>query len=259
VLAIFASHAQRAGEGKLKAPILDAGKEKVKAKEARDTVGTVTTAGFAERMVPFYANCLIEVRLFHSRYIFMSCIFLISILIVLSQNSVDGKLSTAQLRLAYSALVRSASASATSIDSPTLTDERYTLAEYCIRELLNAVRSLDSGIPENEERLYRLHLTLLSTVPSLPLRLLPRTLGEIRSIVMAYPVAAEGRRKELADALFAEILERVGDLEKEFVLRWWYGNRTKLFLGDSDTVAQGGERGVAGEDNQSRSGILSRL
>jgi hypothetical protein len=73
-----------------------------------------------------------------------------------------------------------------SVNSSTLTDERCILAEYCIEELLRAIRSLEMGVHE-KERLHRLHLMLISAVPSLPLRLLPRTLREIWSIVMSFP------------------------------------------------------------------------
>jgi len=36
------------------------------------------------------------------------------------------------------------------------------------------------------------------------------------------------KRKELVEELFKEILERVGDREKEFVLRWWYEVREEM-------------------------------
>jgi hypothetical protein len=75
-----------------------------------------------------------------------------------------------------------------------------------------------------ENRRHRLHLSLISTVSSLPLALLPSALAEIRDVVKKHDGEGEDHRrkkKELTDALFREILEKVGDREKEFVIRWW--------------------------------------
>jgi hypothetical protein len=74
---------------------------------------------------------------------------------------------------------------------------------------------------DEQGRLHHLHLILISALPSLPLPLplLPRTLGTILSIILSLPDGDE-QRKELIEELFAEILERVGDREKE-VIMWW--------------------------------------
>jgi len=40
--------------------------------------------------------------------------------------------------------------------------------------------------------------------------------------------AGEERRDELVRALFEEIMQRVGDMEKEFAMRWWEDNRAAL-------------------------------
>lgn len=152
------------------------------------------------------------------------------------KSAAGGMLSTAQL--AFAALVRSASASVggASAHSPNLgpggegdraerdTEEQYALAWYCVDALLGAIHALaEAG--EDAERLHRLHLALISAVPSLPLALLPRVLGEIRAAVLT-----RARAKDLVDATFVEISERVGDREKELAMRWWYDNRS-LFQG----------------------------
>lgn len=129
---------------------------------------------------------------------------------------------------------------------------------------------------QTRERLHRLHLTLISTVPSLPLPLMIRALEKIRSIVMTRPksdggvwevgddVGEERRRKELVDALFVEILEGVGDREKEAAMRWWYANRMDFGCDPDDaTVTFTGEKemkkGEITKKDQLSSGVLPRL
>lgn len=129
----------------------------------------------------------------------------------------------------------------------------------------------------NEAQLHRLHLTLISTIASLPLPLMIRALEEIRYIITAQTRSDGGvpgvgddveteKKKELVDALFTEILEGVGDREKESAMRWWYANRQKLAwnVGDNTiTYAEGKgmkKMEVAGqEEDQSASGVVSRL
>ncbi|KAG1765960.1 hypothetical protein EDD22DRAFT_879548 [Suillus occidentalis] len=138
-----------------------------KARESTSQQG----GGFTRDIVPFYANCLID-------------------------NSVQGRLSTLQLRLAFAAL-------------------------------------------HDDERHHRLHLTLISCVPSVPLCLLPGLLDPIRSYIDR--AHDEKKRQELIDALFAEIKERVGDREKEYMVRWWGDLRMKwAHTGPSREEIQGG-------------------
>ncbi|KAJ6512070.1 hypothetical protein C8R47DRAFT_1291837 [Mycena vitilis] len=190
VLAIFASHADHHAAGQA------------------DTRAPAEGPRFTERMVPFYAHCLIE-------------------------NSVDGRLNTPQLRLAFASLVRSASASAHRPNSVgDLADDGYTLAWYCVDALLEAIHELSEDPSAAPERLHRLHLTLISVVPSLPLKLLPRVLEEIRSVLTTRGGAQSDsgdKVKVLVDAAFVEISERVGDREKELVMRWWYDNRGSFY------------------------------
>ena len=181
------------------------------------------------------------------------------IFLPLLQNSVEGRLSTPQLRLAYSALVRSACVSAYEFDG--LPDETYSLAWYCVQLILDKLRDLTSPAAHDVkgkgkargddvkvedrsvERVHRLRLVLISMVSSLPLLLMSRVLEEIRIMLLtttaaAQPAdsdeesAAEGRRrKELVEALFSEFLEGVGDREKEAAIRWWYQHRPMLISG----------------------------
>jgi hypothetical protein len=179
--------------------------------------------------------------------------------------------------------VRGASASAVTFGSTP--DGSFSLAWYCIESLLDMIRKLTppgrgEGFGKNnhnEARLHRLHLTLISTIASLPLPLMIRALEEICNIITTRARSDGGvggvgddteaeRKKELIGALFAEILEGVGDREKEAAMRWWYTNRQKLAwdIGDhAITYAEG--KGmekveVAGqEEGQSASGVVSRL
>ena len=194
--------------------------------------------------------------------------------IPLLQNSVQGRLSTPQLRLAYSALVRSACVSAYEFDG--LPDETYSLAWYCVQLILDKLRDLTSpavhdvkgkgkaarGRDDVEvedrsvERVHRLHLVLISMVSSLPLLLMSRVLEEICIILLttaaAQPAdfdeesAAGRRRKELVEALFAEFLEGVGDREKEAAIRWWYQHRSMLISGREEEKKGEGKGTVVG-------------
>jgi hypothetical protein len=151
------------------------------------------------------------------------------------KNSADDRLGTPQLKLAFSALVRSASAGINFSDTRSCTDDCFTLVWLCIRSLLDAIQTLPRN-KECESQLHRLCLTLVSTVSFIPLPLLPSVLDEILNIIVD---TVEGRRKELTELLFEEISERTGNAEKEFVLRWWYDNREKLLLGEQRPISSG--------------------
>lgn len=92
----------------------------------------------------------------------------------------------------------------------------------------------------DQDHTHRLHLTLISTLPSLPLPLLSRTLTSIHSIVVSLPLNVDGdkRRKELLEELFREIL-KAGDREKDLVMRWWYEVREELVKGVKEKVKEG--------------------
>ncbi|KAH0586555.1 hypothetical protein J132_08258 [Termitomyces sp. J132] len=203
VLSIFSSHAQLASSA-----------DSDRRLTAKDDGRFPDSANFVHRMVPFYAQTLV-------------------------QNSQDGRLSTAQLRLAYSALVRSASTSGSITES-------HRLGWYCITLILDVIRELSleerqGNNPDaaSRQRLHRLHLTLISTISSLPLPLMIRALEEVRSIITKRRQSdsdverlgdgMEEGRKDLVDALFVEISEKVGEQEKEAAMRWWYTHRRAFF------------------------------
>lgn len=202
---------------------------------------------FVEKIVPFYAQCLLEVRSAHALSLVLQLFLTLS-----SQNSAEGKMSTAQLRIAYTALVGSAAVSSSA------------LAQFCIAMLLEKVDTLSAPVPNqsgNDERiaqLHRLRLTLISIISALPISLLADALDSIGRIISnALPAdAGEERRQELIDALFKEILERVGDREKEFAMHWWEDNRRILKM----HVKEVGVHGRAStEENDGEAVTLSRL
>ena len=178
--------------------------------------------------------------------------------LIVGQNSKEGHLSTPQLRLAYAALVRGACSNSTI--PMHLTGDN--LAWYCIMVLTDAIRELSSSScatssndEKRRERLHRLHLTLISTVPSLPLKLTMRVLEEILVALKGLPQIRTGendcdateskQRKELIEALFGQLLEGVGDREKQAAIQWWYQHEGEL------------EQMISGSSKDS--GVVARL
>ena len=217
----------------------------------------------------------------------------------------DGKLSTSQLRLAYSTLVRSATMTST---TGVPGDATYTLAWYCVQLLVDTIRDLSplsytsqkpkkqKGTPrkkfveedagnntmkadDDDDRIHRLSLMLISTISFLPMTIMLRALDEVYIIISAYSYPSpspsrcdrssgsvdddgnnnkdeedlhqserKGRRKkELLEALFSEILEKVGDCEKEAAIKWWYTYRPVLISESSGHVDGGeGQEGLLG-------------
>ena len=100
---------------------------------------------------------------------------------------------------------------------------------------------------DEQGRLHRLHLTLISSAPLL-LPLLPRTVESIRSIILSLPDGHQ-KRRELIEELFKEILERFGDRE-EVIMRWWCEVREDLVVGIRRGNRTGGQAGIL---------VLSRL
>jgi len=154
-------------------------------------------------------------------------------------------LNASQLRLAFPALVRSASSS-TNVS----TTESHNLAWYCVQLLLDTIHELspltmndsDGKGKAEEAQLHRLQLALISTVSSLPQSLMLRCLDHIRNLISAYPrkpdssvdvndeaTAKWGRKTELVEALFHEILEKISDQDlKGAAMSWWYRNLPML-------------------------------
>lgn len=132
-------------------------------------------------------------------------------------------MSTTQLCLAYAALVRSAGAFGTQKESNHESGDAFTW--YCLQALLDRIHSISTQRPRSDH-LHRLHLTLVATVPSVSLTLLPRLLDEIQTVMRN--TTESSRREELVHALFKELLENVGDQEKEYVMRWWYEHQEEF-------------------------------
>ena len=127
------------------------------------------------------------------------------------QNSVDGKLTTSQLRLAFSALTGSASASTPA------------MGKFCLSSLLSTLSGLSAK--EDAQRRHRLRLVLMSTLSALPLVVLPDALAAVADEIRD---SKSEERSELVREVFKEIMENVGDREKEYCLRWWEEQREAL-------------------------------
>ena len=130
------------------------------------------------------------------------------------------------------------------------TTESHNLAWYCIQLLLDTIHELsplamndsDGKGKAEEAQLHRLQLALISTVSSLPQSLMLRCLDHIRNLISAYPrkpdgsvavndeaTAKWGRKTELVEALFHEILEKISDQDlKGAAMSWWYRNLPML-------------------------------
>jgi hypothetical protein len=127
------------------------------------------------------------------------------------------------LRIAFAALVRSARSSGTA--------EGDALASFCVQSLLDVLSTLsphatsgsNAPVQGDAERAHRLRLMLVSSLPTIPLKVLPRGLEEIRKCIVGE--GEKGRRGELVGEVLKEILERVGDTEKVIVMKWWQSNR----------------------------------
>jgi hypothetical protein len=168
-----------------------------------------TTDNLISHLVPFYAESLIKARL--------SCREKCLIELTTPQNSPDDRLTTDQLRLAYSSLVKGAASCSPPEDG--------SLAWFCIQLLIEKIDGLTSksdGSQERSEELRRLRLTLLSTVPSisLPSQLLGQLLSAIDLLIREEPLEQE--KSTLLAAMYEVILREVGDTEREFVMRWWF-------------------------------------
>ena len=186
---------------------------------AEDQGTGVARPTFVERIVPLYIRCLLEVRPIVLRlfpYVIEKVRYI--------QNSVDGKLTTPQLRLAYSTLTNSASG-----DAP-------AMGQLCLSSLV----SLSTGLSAagDAQRRHRLRLVLASTL------VLPDGLNAVSDAIQD---SKDEERWELVREVFKEIVENMGDLEREYCLRWWEGQR-EAFEGNVET---GNDKG--------REASLSRL
>jgi hypothetical protein len=162
-------------------------------------------------------------------------------------------------------------------------DDTYTLAWYCVQLLIDTMRDVspppshtsqnpkgkskaqekveaDNDATKADDYIHRLSLMLISTISSLPITLMLRALEEIRIIITACSHSrsqddsgveseAKGRKEELLEVLFSEILEKVGDREKEAAIKWWYKYRPAL-------ISESGDRG---EEEKQQQGSLGTV
>lgn len=98
------------------------------------------------------------------------------------------------------------------------------LAQFCVDALLARI----SAAPSRDER-HRLHLALVSLLSSLPVSLLPGTLQHAKRVISAEDDAE--MRGALVDALYQELLEKVGDRGKAVAVREWHEARVVLARG----------------------------
>lgn len=143
---------------------------------------------------------------------------------MMAQNSSDGKLNVRQLCLAFAILVKSAS----------LTRDP-ALAWLCISSILATCKESSQDL----DRRHRLHLALISTLPSLPLASLPQALSAMKEVVDS--TSNDASRKELVEALFQEIMENIGDAEKEYAVHWWNERRIEWSVAGPDHGVHDGE------------------
>ena len=111
--------------------------------------------------------------------------------------------------------------------------EAEALAWLCIQSLLDVLSTLsshvtpDSALQGDAERAHRLRLMLVSSLPGIPLRLLPKGLEQIKGCILEE--SDQNRKEELVSEALKEILERVGDREKVIVMEWWQANVDLFF------------------------------
>ncbi|CEL51678.1 hypothetical protein RSOLAG1IB_00213 [Rhizoctonia solani AG-1 IB] len=131
---------------------------------------------------------------------------------ILLHNSEEDQLSTDQLRLAFQALVRSAS-----FHEP-------NLGWFCIEQIVEVIKQLTAKGPQKQDQILRLQLALVSAIPSLPTSKLLPMLG----IVHEQIISNRASRGTLAKATYREIAERLGDREKDIALRWWISVKSDI-------------------------------
>jgi hypothetical protein len=173
------------------------------AAEVQDT--GVARPTFVEKIVPFYIRCLLE-------------------------NSVDGKLTTPQLRLAYGTLTNCASGNAPA------------MGQLCLSSLISLLTELSAS--GDVQTRHRLRLVLVSTLSALPLVVLPDGLDAVSDAIRD---SKDEERWELVREVFKEIMENMGDREKEYCLRWWEEQREEF------------EGSVEVENDKGREASLARL
>lgn len=124
------------------------------------------------------------------------------------------------------------------------TTEGDAYAWFCVELLLDAIKTqaAEALMEREKEHRQKLLLTLVSTVPSVSLRLLPRLLISILELLegsasKSHPSGAatdkdpswddKDDRKKLIKTFFEELLN-MEDEEKEYALWWWGKHKERL-------------------------------
>ena len=96
------------------------------------------------------------------------------------------------------------------------------MGQLCLTSLIS-LTSLSA--PGDAQRRHRLRLVLVSTLSALPLVVLPDGLNAVSEAIRD---SKGEERGELVGEVFKEMMENMGDLEKECCLRWWEEQREAL-------------------------------
>ncbi|KAF8919054.1 hypothetical protein CPB85DRAFT_1430204 [Mucidula mucida] len=122
----------------------------------------------------------------------------------LVENSAENGLDTVQLRLAFQTLVKSACR------------QENAIGWFPVEELIRAIEKYR----DDDARAHRLRLALIASVSAVRgVDMLSRILKEVRRVI---------KGKSEVERLGEEVIERVGDREKAFAIRWWAENRKRL-------------------------------
>ncbi|THV03890.1 hypothetical protein K435DRAFT_835673 [Dendrothele bispora CBS 962.96] len=243
VLAIFArAQSESASIPATQHPESDSRIDKGKGRSKGDDFPTLTLISFTRTLLPSYTQTLIQ------------------------NSSPNDRLTTTQLCMAFEATARCAvacdkpAATTSSSISFSMDNGEDSLAEMIIEDIITAARTLENSShndSDSREQLHRLRLSLVSCLSALPVHLLERALEECKRVLMLPHFGGSGgdaddedregdgeRREALIQALYKEILEKVGDREKDVVVKWWYD-----ILGDFAAATA-----AVGDDHESRMG-----
>jgi hypothetical protein len=110
------------------------------------------------------------------------------------------------------------------------------MGQLCLSSLVSSLTGLSAA--GDAQRRHRLRLVLVSTLSALPLVVLPDGLNAVSDAIRD---SKDEERWELAREVFKEIMENMGDREKECCLRWWEEQRGAL-EGHVEMESENGKR-----------------
>ena len=109
------------------------------------------------------------------------------------------------------------------------------MGQLCLSSLISLLTSLSAS--GDAQRRHRLRLVLVSTLSALPLVVLPDGLNAVSEAIRD---SKGEERGELVGEVFKEMMENMGDLEKECCLRWWEEQREAL---EGSVMMQNNDKG----------------